>query len=219
MSTAKKRLWIVAGVLVLAWVLVSWLVVIRPISGRVVDATTGQPVTGAVVTGAWIVKHMGFQEATYGDPYRIIETTTDQNGRYSLPGWFGIDPHGPLTSRATTESPRLYIFAPNYDPRTAANARSAHTLMVRRSLWNGKDIALTPASGTTEIGVKLRHFQLEIEQLGRAGCSWENVARLLNALWDHAKGLGLEQTINPSTALPQIRQCRQEKAFEQDARA
>ena len=224
--SAKRRALIVAAVLLLAWMLISWLVVIQPIRGRVIDATTGRPVPGAVVTGAWIRKHMGFQEALYGGPYRVVEAVTDRSGTYELPAWFGVDIHGPLTARAVSESPQLYIFAPGYEPRTAANARPAHTLMVRRSLWNGKDILLTPAaprSGADTSGAvrqanaELRHFQLEIERLVGSTCSWEHVARILSALWRYGKALGIDQTVGPLSTMPQIRGCHQEKYFEQDA--
>lgn len=54
------------------------------ISGRVVDAETMQPLEGAVVLAEWLETH-GFGLTSH-TVYKIVETETDMNGRFSLPG-------------------------------------------------------------------------------------------------------------------------------------
>ncbi len=55
-----------------------------PMSGRVVDGETKQPIEGAVVLVEWTEEHgLGL---TYHTVYKIAETETDKQGRFSLPG-------------------------------------------------------------------------------------------------------------------------------------
>jgi hypothetical protein len=73
-----------------------------PISGRVIDAETQQPIEGAVVLVEWDEEHgLGF---TYHTIYKIAETETNKEGKFSLPGAYS-----PLV-----DSPSLLIYKQGY---------------------------------------------------------------------------------------------------------
>ena len=54
------------------------------ISGTVVDAENGEPVEGAVVVFEWS-QAKGVIGMTHTDTYKIVETVTDKNGKFSVP--------------------------------------------------------------------------------------------------------------------------------------
>ncbi len=55
-----------------------------PMGGRVIDSETEQPIEGAVVLVEWNEAHgLGL---TYHTVYKIAETETDKQGKFSLPG-------------------------------------------------------------------------------------------------------------------------------------
>lgn len=54
------------------------------ITGRVIDAETNQPIEGAIVLAQWTKTHgLGL---TYHSVYKIMETETDKNGKFSISG-------------------------------------------------------------------------------------------------------------------------------------
>lgn len=57
-----------------------------PISGIVVDAETGKPIEGAVVLVEWTKTH-GIGEH-WTESYKVAETLTDKDGKFTLPGCF-----------------------------------------------------------------------------------------------------------------------------------
>lgn len=75
-----------------------------PIHGRVVDETTGKPLEGALVVAQWTKKH-GFG-LTYHDLYKITETLTDKDGKFSISGTY--DPF--------VEPPEMIIYKEGYIP-------------------------------------------------------------------------------------------------------
>lgn len=225
----RKRLKIAAAILVVAWLATAWVVVIRPIHGRIVDASTGRPIAGAVIVAGWLRKTLSLESPTFGGAYRVTETVTQADGTYELPGWFGIDAHGPLTARDAESSPQLLVFARGYEPRMQSNRKFAHVLMVRGSEWDGKDIELA-AEYRNEKGEWANsrgdgrsgwfwYFEHAVEQLVRPrSCSWDKVARMLTALWRYAAETGIPGLEKTSVML-RIRDCKQEHFFEQDAPA
>lgn len=74
------------------------------IHGSVVDETTGKPLEGALVVAQWTKKH-GFG-LTYHDLYKITETLTDKDGKFSISGTY--DPF--------VEPPEMIIYKEGYIP-------------------------------------------------------------------------------------------------------
>lgn len=74
------------------------------IHGKVVDSATGKPIEGALVVAQWTKGHgFGF---TYHDLYKITETLTDKEGKFSLSGTY--DPF--------VEPPVMIIYKEGYIP-------------------------------------------------------------------------------------------------------
>lgn len=126
----------------------------EPIEGRVVDAETGQPIEGAVVVATWRTLRLGV-DTHEGPTLKVLETTTDADGRYRLPGW-GPRPRVPLT-QVNPYSPRLTVFKSGYVPRSLSNDdETSGSSMARTSDWDGKTVKLEPFVGD----VVEREFQL-----------------------------------------------------------
>lgn len=115
------------------------------VAGRIVDEKTGEPIPNAVVVGIWQLEMQGFEHA-YGAAIHVVESVTDETGRYHLEGF---EPRSVvhLTGRLMEHDPRLYILAEGYKPigrgryhnyYTDRSNMGAH----RISPLNGKDISL-----------------------------------------------------------------------------
>lgn len=111
---------------------------VAPTDAWVVDAQTGDPVEGAVIVAYWETKYGFFMEDYKLDAHHIMETTTDKEGHFALPGW------GPelLTGGSLDENaPRLLIFKPLYRGRVKSGLDS---------VWNHKKIPLERYSGNMD---------------------------------------------------------------------
>jgi hypothetical protein len=116
-----------------------------PIHGRVVDAETQQPLAGVHVVAQWILNTGMFFHAERVQRLQILETVSDSQGEYQLPGW-GPKPR-PALSRLEEDDPRLTFFKPGYRPRDRSN-NDPHDRPLRTSHWDGKTIPLEPFRGT-----------------------------------------------------------------------
>ena len=120
----------------------------RPISGRVVDATTGQPLEGVIIVAQWILYDTGVGGQNPRGRLEVLETLTGPDGSYAFPGW-GPKPnpvtidkeHGYICCFLTYRDPELDFFKPGYRSRTVQNQRESHS-SVRTSDWDGKTIEL-----------------------------------------------------------------------------
>lgn len=74
------------------------------IHGRVVDDASGKPIQGALVVVQW-TKKQGFG-LTYHDLYKIVETLTDKDGKFTVTGIY--DPF--------VEPPEMIIYKDGYIP-------------------------------------------------------------------------------------------------------
>ncbi len=101
----SKKLLLIAGLLVVMLLVLLVAKVRYPgITGKVVDAETGRPIPGALVLAQWALGHgIGF---TYHTVYKTVETETDQEGKFSVPGVYHplVDP------------PRMLIYSKGYVP-------------------------------------------------------------------------------------------------------
>jgi hypothetical protein len=84
-----------------------------PIEAWVVDAETGKPIEGAVVTANWQLVAFGLD--TGGRRLRqleVMETVTDKNGRFYLPGFTKLNP---TMDGLREEDPQIRIFKSGYE--------------------------------------------------------------------------------------------------------
>lgn len=89
-----------------------------PISGKVIDAETQQPIDSAVVLVQWTEQHgFGF---TYHTVYKMSETETDKNGKFSLPGAYSpfIDPPDLVIYKSGFVAWRNDFIFPGYQKRS-----------------------------------------------------------------------------------------------------
>src|SRR5581483_7654118 len=123
------------------------------IGGWIVDAETKQPIEGAVVLADWVLEGstmVDFKFTRVGD-LKILETITDQNGRFRFDAW------GPIThwgrGLLTYMDPEIFVFKNGYEYQRLANLPTKAAIEgkagpVRRSEWNGKKIELKRFTGT-----------------------------------------------------------------------
>jgi len=164
-----------------------WSYIAKPIEGRVVDKDTGQPVTGAVVVAQWILATPPDGEEK--DYFVVIETVTDAEGKYRIPGW---GPESRPRSRWLDKyDPALEVFKPGYWPEGLANRPEGvlgapginpRGTKVREAYWNGKDIQLIPFKFGEEIGLKeLFPFETSDERIPMTKEKWaEEIASVQN---------------------------------------
>lgn len=177
-----------------------------PSSGRVVDAETGVPIPGVIVLAQWVL--MGGMEG--GSPVGLLnsfETTTDQDGRYAIPGWgprlvpFQLLFPAYLGSRA----PELYFMKVGYAHANLLN--SDFSLLdiekeSRSSYWDRKDVPLRKLPGGAP--PRTREFNdltaAEIPfGIRRPGCYWLQMPLTVRYLLEERRELrALGQTPDPS---------------------
>ena len=83
-----------------------------PIEAWVVDAETGQAIEGAVVTANWQLVGFGFDTGGRKlGQLEVMETVTDQNGRFYFPGFTKVNISG---NQLREEDPQILIFKTGY---------------------------------------------------------------------------------------------------------
>jgi hypothetical protein len=164
-----------------------WSYVAKPIEGRVVDKETGQPVQGAVVVAQWILATP--PEGEEKDYFVVIETVTDAEGRYRIPGW---GPQVRPRSRWLDKyDPAIEVFKPGYWPEGLANRPAGvvgapginpRGTKVREAYWNGKDIELIPFKIGESLGIKdLFPYETSDERIPMTKEKWaEEMASVQN---------------------------------------
>lgn len=163
----------------------------EPAEAWVVDAVTGKPVEGAVVVAHWEMSVHG-QRVT-DDLYspKIMETVTDSNGHFAIPGW---GPESICCGFMDERDPRILIFKPGYEGNSLTSSYSAivNDPKDRDHYWNGKTYTLQPFTGnyTGAQGKKefdhfedFSDFQVVFGFLfvRPARCDWKLVPQLLRA--------------------------------------
>ena len=85
---------------------------VDPIEAWVVDADTGQPLEGAVVTANWQLVSPGLDTGGRKlHQLEVMETVTDKNGRFFLPGFAKLNPR---LLELRDEDPQILIFKSGY---------------------------------------------------------------------------------------------------------
>lgn len=121
----------------------------EPAEAWVVDAVTGKPIEGAIVIAHWEMSVHG-QKVT-DDLYspKIIETVTDSNGHFVIPGW---GPEKVCCGFMDESDPAILIFKPDYEGFGYSNSYSyiVDDPKDRTHYWNGAHFKLQPYQGNYE---------------------------------------------------------------------
>jgi hypothetical protein len=152
----------------------------EPIEATVVDAKSGIPIGGARVAAQWIL--VGPMENARFGALMVMETVTDEKGRFTFPGW-GPKESPPLQG-LSYDDPELIVFSPEYVLGSFANFDLENVGEVRRSQWNRGTIRLDPFSRSTEayIAALDRAAGIFDHLLREDRCDWRQVAGMLGAL-------------------------------------
>jgi hypothetical protein len=115
-----------------------------PVRGRVVDETTGSPLEGVSIVAEWQLAELSWPGTSAGRRLKVLETTTNARGEYSLPWWGPLlrPPFAALLDR----SPRLTYFKGGYYPIVKSNKNDSDA-MIRKSDLDGKVVPLKPFDG------------------------------------------------------------------------
>ena len=155
------------------------------IEGWVVDAESGKPIQGVIVVAHWRLVGGG-EGGTPVNELNILESVTDQNGRYSFPAW---GPRFALTGRLESASPEILMFKQGYRYKGLRN--TWHPDMdTSRSEWDKKTVKLDPFTGTLE--QYAQHLSSLSSDLWTTGygvgdhwgdyCGWKAFPNMLRAL-------------------------------------
>lgn len=157
----------------------------EPTEGWVVDAETGRPIEGVVVVGHWQLRG-GFEGGTPISELEILETVTDQDGRYYLPGW---GPKFAFQGQLKSQSPTLLLFKPDYkylglDNQWYPGRKGS------KSDWDKKSVKLMQFKGTLEqYADELQSLSSALWIVGydvgrKSGdyCGWKRFPKMLRAL-------------------------------------
>jgi hypothetical protein len=83
----------------------------KPIRGYVVDAETGKPIEDAIIVGMWDLAQ--FLGQGFGGYAKVIEVTTDKEGKFRLPFWVTFKPWK-FHSGMNVIAPKIVIYKPGF---------------------------------------------------------------------------------------------------------
>lgn len=162
------------------------------IEGWVVDVDTQQPLEGVIVTANWQLQGGFGIHSQYVGQLMIMETVTDQNGRFNFPAW---GPRPTLLGQfLVNEDPRLVFFKNGYDFESLQNEPRSHInkASLRTSRWNGKTIGLKsfqPDSIIMDRGIKTSAYAKRIGSIQSSvdwsysnSCDLKYIPRMIVAL-------------------------------------
>ena len=163
----------------------------EPISTQVVDADTKEPIEGVVVVAAWVLEG-GLEGGNIKGVLTVMETVTDQSGRFHFAGW---GPKGKPSyirwyedARLKSESPEFFLFKSGYRAGTFLNAtnmkKQANDPSVQTSDWNDQTMPLKKFAGTLEEYAKDLAFPLNTQlwDTMRPKCTWTQIPLMIKAI-------------------------------------
>ena len=179
-----------------------------PIQAWVIDAETKQPIEGVIVVALWRLKGGRGGGDTVGFAH-ILETVTDQNGRFAFPSW---GPKTFLRGHLEYEDPAILLFKPGYQYRPLFNAfdfSNRYNKPSRRtSRWDGKKITFKRFRGSLkeyyDKYVSLLNNSL-YEIANSDKCEWKKIPRMILALSQVKKQLrknGIIRSLYSPSYLP-----------------
>jgi hypothetical protein len=159
------------------------------ISGKVVDVETNEPIEDVIVIGYWPGYTFYFHTST-APTIEVLETATDSNGNYILPGWLkkGVD----RTFRYG--DPQMIFFKTGYEIGKVRNAFSMENFKKMpgyfhpwQAEWDGGIIKMKKFKGDNRAYREYLNkvqFRAPFEDIFKY-CKYMNVPRLLIAMEDY----------------------------------
>lgn len=151
----------------------------EPISGIVLNSTTGQPLAGAIVDVTWYSQDPDFHSPRR-EIFEIQEAVTDAEGHFTIPGWGPkkIDRSG---ASFDVRQPEILIYKYGYKPANHINLShqtnsGSHGSIIR--WYESTEMKIEPLIGTPEekIGFFSHSFPLPV---GVGGCEWKKRVNLI----------------------------------------
>lgn len=136
----------------------------EPISGVVIDESTGLPIAHAVVAATWFSQSPSFHSPNR-EYFENQEAVADEQGRFTIPGW-RLKVLLRWWASIDGWEPALVAYKYGYQPTEISNSGQVeHGFVIR---WNGRDkIALTKLEGSP---LEIAHdFKSSLIALG-GGC-------------------------------------------------
>jgi hypothetical protein len=159
----------------------------------VIDAATGQPLDGVIVVAHWELSAGSISARSRLVQLKILETVTDQNGRFFFAAW-GPEANPAPFGYIEYNDPGILLFKSGYQPRVVTNhiRSEPRAGALRHSDWDGATVTLTRAS--PHAAEYLRHFRTLNEELrsiveDARACDWRKIPRMLRAV--HAERLSM----------------------------
>jgi len=161
-----------------------------PTWGQVVDADTGEPIAGVLVIALWDLE--GGVERSRVGTFKVLEATTDGQGRFRMPGWGPL----PASSRGQLDAydPSLTLFKSGYTPEWIENGpfgERGKRLQLEVHDWasNGGILKLqkyskAPGDYSRRVNLIVMHL---FDVLYGSGCRWKEIPRTVRALEDEEK--------------------------------
>jgi len=156
----------------------------KPISGVVFDAESKQPVEGAVVVAIWS-EYGGAFQAYKIDELEVQEAVTDNQGKYTLPGW-PLKRSRNRSAFVPTDEPRIFAYKYRYLPKYIYNGivqemgRRQPYKHDRTISWYGStDIYMSPLIITENERSQVLSQFIQITPSIYYGCGWKKLTRLL----------------------------------------
>jgi hypothetical protein len=168
----------------------------KPIEAWIIDAETRKPVAGAVVVARWTLSY-GY-EGGGGYDWVIMETVTDENGRFRFPGW------GPRAiptallwqAKMGRHDPDIKFYKFGYAgvKQTQSMAdKEYHRPKLIDYAWggsserewylNGETLEYKPAKGDLKLLTEeLDAFDSRLEYIRGGGCEYIHIPCALNAV-------------------------------------
>lgn len=162
----------------------------KEIEAWVIDAKTKKPIQNVIVVAHWQLTG-GFEGHNNVGQLKVMETTTDRNGRFFFPAW---GPLRPSAGGMRSASPRLILFTPEHLPKILRNRQ--HNLdfltKVRESDWHGKKIELDSQTRLPAKYVRMFSGPLKtsLESLVKSKrCDWMHAPRMFATYFREAESL------------------------------
>lgn len=181
-----------------------------PITAHVVDGETGKPLAGVNVVAHWQL-HGGLEGGTPLGAVMVMETVTDDDGRFHFPAWGPKEVQRPSgvygNARVQGSAPELLLFKSGYKHGWALNYHGGDPdPRNMRSLWDGKVIKLEPFHGTSaEYAWDLKGLSYALDSAtafanwscsaGKpcpAACQWQNIPKTIQAIGRQFKAFKAE---------------------------
>jgi hypothetical protein len=148
----------------------------------VVDGETGKPIEGAIVVAHWQLRGATLDSGTRQNQLEVVETVTDINGRFFIPGFTKINF---TLEQLREEDPRVVIFKPGFSIAGGHNSYpigAPGTGAHRSSPLRGKRIEVKSLSG--DLDRYLRELSLVSATLSDLSASGDlgSVPKLIRAM-------------------------------------